>query len=59
MMAYKKDRKFIDGSHAFSNAIRLIVFLNAGKLEKVYQKVSSFLKISFIIYYDNRNFICF
>ena len=57
MLAYKKDRKFIDGSHAFLNAIRLIVFLNAGDLVKIYQKVSCFLKIS--ISYDNRNFTLF
>ena len=35
--AYKKGYKITNDSYAFSNAIRLIVFLNTGKLVKLYQ----------------------
>ena len=31
MLAYKKDSKHIDDSYAFSNVIRLLVFLITGK----------------------------
>ena len=40
-----KAEKIIDDSYAFSNAIRLIVFLITGELVKFYQNVFCFLKI--------------
>ena len=41
--------KIIDDSYAFSNAIRLIVFLITGKLIKFYQHVFCFFKLWFRI----------
>ena len=48
-MAYNKGWKIIHDSYAFSNAIRLIVFLITGKLVKFDQHVFCFLKIWFRI----------
>ena len=48
-LAYKKDWKIIDDSYAFSNAIRLIVFLITGKLVKFNQNAFCFFKIWFWI----------
>ena len=48
-LAYNKGWKIIDDSYAFSNAIRLIVFLITGKLLKFYQNVFCFFKIRFWI----------
>ena len=66
-LAYKKGWKIIDGSYAFSNGIRLIVFLNTGKLVKFYQNVFFFKnmilnKVIRSISYDNRQIqilLCF
>ena len=43
----KKDRKNMDDSYSFSIAIRLIIFLNIGKLIKFHQNVCCFFKIWF------------
>ena len=48
-VAYNKGWKIIDDSYAFSNAIRLIVFLITGKLVKFYKNVFCFFKIWFWI----------
>ena len=53
-LAYKTGWKIIYDSCAFSNAIRLIVFLITGKLVNFYQNVFCFFKIWFWIVQHDR-----